>query len=47
MTTNKGKTGVHYYATANVKNKNRNRKIPKNDEGKKRKIRHQQMRTNF
>jgi len=47
MTTNKKKTGVHYYATANVKNKNRNRKIPKQDEGKKRKIRHQQMRTIF
>lgn len=46
MTTNKKKTGVHYYATANVKNKNRNRKIPKT-EGKKRKIRHQTMRSMF
>lgn len=30
MTTNKKKIGVHYYETANVKNKNRNKKRPLN-----------------
>ncbi|OZJ03442.1 hypothetical protein BZG36_03192 [Bifiguratus adelaidae] len=28
MTTNKKKIGVHYYETANVKNRNRNKKVP-------------------
>ena len=30
MTTNKKKIGIHYYDTANVKNKNRNKKRPLN-----------------
>lgn len=45
MTTNKGKVGTHYYETANVKNKNRNKVKPEDphklatklrDQGKKR-----------
>ncbi|KAG0281328.1 GTPase required for pre-60S ribosomal subunit nuclear export and maturation [Linnemannia exigua] len=45
MTTNKGKVGTHYYETANVKNKNRNKAKPEDphklatklrDQGKKR-----------
>jgi hypothetical protein len=36
MTTNKGKIGVHFYATHNVKNKNRDRKTPKDPEAKRR-----------
>lgn len=45
MTTNKGKIGTHYYETANVKNKNRNKATPQDpkklatklrDQGKKR-----------
>ncbi|EGG18554.1 Putative GTP-binding protein [Cavenderia fasciculata] len=36
MKTNKGKVGNHFYETHNVKNKNRNRKIPRRDDrGKK------------
>ncbi|OZJ03718.1 hypothetical protein BZG36_03312 [Bifiguratus adelaidae] len=30
MTTNKKKIGVHYYETANVKNRNRQKKVPRN-----------------
>ncbi|KJE94183.1 nucleolar GTPase [Capsaspora owczarzaki ATCC 30864] len=33
MTTNKARAGVHYYENANVKNKNKNRKIPKQPHG--------------
>lgn len=29
MTTNKGKVGVHYYESANVKNKNRSKRASK------------------
>ncbi|KAJ1919470.1 GTPase required for pre-60S ribosomal subunit nuclear export and maturation [Mycoemilia scoparia] len=40
MTTNKKKVGVHYYETANVKNKNRKKRTPENPDRLAKKLRH-------